>query len=66
MFIVCTSCDYQDWHAHDPARVFICPSAENLLETVQYAMNDWAVEFGEIEVWKLGEEPCKIVLKVEE
>jgi hypothetical protein len=66
MFIVCTSCDYQDWHSSDPARVFICPSEEKLLGTVQYAMNDWAVDFEEIEVWKLGQSPCKLVLKVEE
>ena len=66
MFIICCSCDYQDWHIREPAKVFICPSAEQLLETVQYAMHDWGVEFTEIEVWKLGEKPCKIVLKVED
>ena len=66
MFIVCCSRDYLVWHSPDFAKVFICPSEEKLLETVQYAMQDWGVEFNEIEVWKLGEKPCKIVLRVEE
>ena len=66
MFIICSSCDYQGWHSSAPARVFICPSEDNLMETINYAMGEWAVEFAEIEVWKLGEKPCKVVLKVED
>jgi len=65
MFIICSSCDYQDWDHSDPTKVILCPSEEKLMEAIQYAMTDWTVSFEEIEVWRLGEKPCKVRLIVE-